>query len=102
MRTATKYLKSVDAHRLQYLRFDHVIIGGVEDIASDDPHDALVHHSLMGCSGQPGLSVLILAPKGGAGRHRDGAVWTWRGKETTESGLHMKLNDSGINILHLQ
>lgn len=71
MRAAAKSLKSIDAHRVEYLRFDHVIIRGVEDIASDDPHDALVHHSLVGSPGKPGLVVLIPAPEGGAGRHRD-------------------------------
>lgn len=59
-----------------YLRFDHVVVGGVEDVASDDPHDALVHHGLVGSPGQPGLRVLLPGPEGGAGRNRDGAVGT--------------------------
>lgn len=60
--------QSVDAHRGEYLRFDHVIVGGVEDVASDDPHDVLVNHGLMGGPGQPSFSVLLPTPEGGVGR----------------------------------
>lgn len=58
------------------LRFDHVIVGGVKYVASDDPHDAQVNYSLVGSPGQPGLGVLLSAPKRGIGRNRDGAVRT--------------------------
>lgn len=60
----------------EYLRFDHVIVGGVEDVASDDPHYALFHHGLVGSPGQSGLGVVLPAPEGGVGRDGDGAVWT--------------------------
>lgn len=59
-----------------YVRFDHVIVGGVEDVASDDPHDALVHHGLVGSSGQAGICVLLTGPEGGVGGNGDGAVQT--------------------------
>lgn len=51
------------------LRFDHVIVGGVEDVASDDPHDALVYHGLVGGPGQASVHVLLPAPEGGVGRN---------------------------------
>lgn len=93
---------SVDAHGGENLRFDHVIVWGVEDVAADDPHDLLVHHGLVGSPGQPGVGVLLPAPEGGVGRHGDSTVWTWGGKETTESGLHRRLNDaSSLSFLHL-
>lgn len=63
-----------------YVRFDHVIVGGVEDVAADDPHEALVHHRLVGGSGQAGAGVLLPAPEGGVGRNGDGAVGTWGGE----------------------
>ena len=50
-------------------RFDHVIVGGVEDVASDDPHDALVDRGLVGGPGQAGVHVLLPAPEGGVGRN---------------------------------
>lgn len=53
------------------LRFDHVIVGGVEDVASDDPHDALFNYGFVGSPGQPGLRVLLPAPKRGIGRNGD-------------------------------
>lgn len=59
----------MEAHRGANLRFDHVIVGGVEDVASNDPHDVLVHHGLVGSPGQPGLGVLLPGPEGGVGRH---------------------------------
>lgn len=68
MRAAARNL-SVYAHRGENLRFDHVIVGGVEDVAPDDPHDALVHHGLVGRPRQPGLGVLLAGPEGGVGRH---------------------------------
>lgn len=55
--------------RGEHLRFDHVIVGGVEDVASDDPHDALVHRGLVGSPGQPDFRVLLPAPEGGVGRN---------------------------------
>lgn len=58
------------------LRFDHVVVRGVEDVASDDPHDPSVHHGLVGGPGQPGLGILLATPEGRVGRHRDGAVRT--------------------------
>lgn len=65
----------------EHLRFDHVVVGGVEDVASDDPHYALLHHGLVGSPGQSGLGVVLPAPEGGVGRDGDGAVWTWGGKK---------------------
>lgn len=53
-----------------------MIVGGVEDVASDDPHNALLHHGLVGSPGQSGLGVVLPAPEGGVGRDGDGAVWT--------------------------
>lgn len=64
-----------------HLRFDHVIVGGVEDIAADDPHDALLHDSLVGSPGQPRLRVLLTGPERRVGGNRDGAVGTWGGRE---------------------
>lgn len=60
-----------------HLRFDHVIVGGVEDVAADDPHDALLHHGLVGSPGQPRLRVLLAGPEGRVGGNGDGAVGTW-------------------------
>lgn len=59
-----------------YLRLDHVKVGRVEGVASDDPHDVLVHHRLVGGPGQPRLHLLLPAPEGGVGGNRDGAVGT--------------------------
>lgn len=62
---------------MMHLRFDHVIVGGVEDVATDDPHDALLHHGLVGRPGQPRLHVLLAGPEGRVGGNGDGAVGTW-------------------------
>lgn len=70
---------------LMHLRFDHVIVGGVEDVAADDPHDALLHHGLVGSPGQPRLRVLLAGPEGRVGGNRDGAVGTWGGGRKPES-----------------
>lgn len=79
--TFSSALKPRAAKMGGYVRFDHVIVGGVEDVAPDDPHDALVHHRLVGSSGQAGICVLLPAPEGGVGRNRDGAVGTCRGRK---------------------
>lgn len=64
-----------------YVRLDHVVVGGVEDVASHHPHDALVHHRLVGRSGQAGRGEVLAGPEGGVGGDGDGAVGTWRGKK---------------------
>lgn len=74
--TFSSVLKARAAKTRGYVRFDHVIVGGVEDVASDDPHDALVHHRLVGSSGQASICELLTGPEGGVGGNRDGAVQT--------------------------
>lgn len=61
-------------HRRTNLRLHHVIVGGVEDVASNDPHDVLLHQSLVGSPGKCSFGILFPAPKGGVCRNRDGAV----------------------------
>lgn len=76
-----------DPHREEHLRFDHLIVGGVEDVASHHPHDSLIHHGLVGGSGQSRLSELLPAPEGGVGRSWYRTVWTWGETKTVQSQL---------------
>lgn len=63
----------------RHSRFDHVIVGGVEDVSPNDPHDALVHHCLVGSPGKPRLRPkLPPCPVGGVGGDGDATVRTWR------------------------
>lgn len=59
-------------------RFDHVIVGGVEDVSPDDPHDALLHQRLVRGPGQARLGGEgFPAPETRVGRDGYGAAGAW-------------------------